>query len=723
MELGKLTAIFDADTRKFDAGARGVAAKVNSLTGTFGGLTGGVGSAASAFSGLVSPMAVAAGGAVIAASAISGVAVGLWKLVTSAADAGGELHDLSQKTNFAVETLSGLSIVAQTTGSDIKSVSNSLFIFQSNMVKAKDETSAMGKAFKSLKVDTEDQEKAFRQAIKSLYEMGETEEQSAKAKLLFGRAGKDVLAIIKETNGNLDQAIAKYDKMGLIISTSAASASDRFNDLLEETSLQLAGVTRTIGMELLPMATKALQDISRWLAANRAEWKQWGSTIATVVGQVVTHIGYIAQGLKSLMTLSPIEIQIIERVMRVEAVNQASQTSSALGTGVSALWWLATQSTGKPDTPANWGTAVGGAMGGRGGGRSGLGGGGGGRGGGGSPKQDPGVQLLKQLEEQFQGLIPKTEAQAAAEKILGKEFANTSDAIKKKIIVTAMEIDQRKMVSEITRERIVGLKAETEALEKMIDMIREAGDRGLPFFSRQRTMNDLTGLLGTEGTRQRSIADGATRPRIATADEQVMRDRLAVMREQMTNLGYELTDIFANSIGDGFDRGVKSGLQTLAEGLLQIVQDVFLKRLAEGLSNLLGGLATGGGGGGFWSGLLKSIIGGAVSGAAGGAINLGGGSSFTPGGTGLTRPRVVGRAMGGPISAGLPYMVHRDELIMPAQDAHVFNKAQQMGAGQPVVHNHYTINLPPAPNTSYSPKRSARQQADLILAALQGAQA
>ncbi|MEK6281881.1 MAG: hypothetical protein AABN95_16125 [Acidobacteriota bacterium] len=694
-ELGRLTAIFDADTRKFDAGVRGVAAKVSNLTNTFGGLRSGGSSAISTLSGLASPMALAAGGAVVAATAIGGTVAGLWKLVTSAAEAGGELHDLSQKTNFAVETLSGLSIVAQTTGSDIKGISNSLFIFQGNMVKAKDETSAMGKAFKELKVDTQDQERALRQAMKSLSEMGATEEQAAKAKLLFGKAGKDVLGIIKETNGDLDLAIAKYDKMGLIISTSAAAASDRFNDLLEETTLQLAGVTRTIGMELLPMATKALKDISSWLAANRGEWKQWGSTIASVVGEVVTHIGYIAKGLKSLMTLSPIEIQIIERVMRVEAVSQASKSSGALGTGVGALWWLATQSTGKRDVPVNWGGASGGAMGGRGGGVSGFGGGGGG-GGGGSARQDPGVQLLKQLEEQFQGLIPKTEAQAAAEKILGKEFANTRDEIKRNIQVTAMEIDQRKMVMAITRERIVGLKAETEAIEKMIEMVREAGSQGLPFFSRQRTTMDLTGLLGTGATRSRSIADGATRERVATVDEQVARERLAMIREQMEGLASDLMGIFDRALYDGISGGGMRGLQSLTLGFLDMIQQVILGNLKKALAEAL---TTGASGGSGWlSKILGALVGVGLSAAGGGGAHGAGhalGLGFASGGF------VPGTDRG---LDSVPAMLRPGELVL--------NKQQQGRLGGTTVNN-FNITVPRTHQTTRQ-RRTQRELAETI---------
>lgn len=715
MELGKLTAVFDADTRKFDSGVRGVATKIAGLDKSVGSLTGGAGSAAKALSGMVSPMALAAGGAVVAASAISGVAVGLWKLVTSSAEAGGELYDLSQKTNFAVETLSGLSIVAQNTGSDIKSISNSLFIYQSNMVKAKDETSAMGKAFKSLKVDTQDQEKSLRQAITALYEMGETEEQAAKAKLLFGKAGKDVLAVVKETNGNLDLAIAKYDKMGLIISTSAASASDKFNDVLKETELQLAAVTRTIGMELLPMATKALQDISRWLAANKNEWKAWGSAIASVTGEVLTHIGYIAKGLKSLMTLSPIEIQIIERVMRVDAVNQASQRSSALGTGVSALWWLATQSSGKPDVPTNWGALTGGAGGGRGPGSYGGGGGGGGRGGGGGgggARQDPGIELLKQLQEQFKELTPRTELQRAQDKLLDDQYKKTTDSIKKRIMVTAIEIDMQKKTLELTRARfatdemVMRQKAQEWRILDLVNMARNADltrDRYVTPYGRSRPgWIDLGG-----GSTVGGEVGGSTRPRIATAEEQGRRDQLARLRDQMENLASDLTGIFDRALYDGISGGGLRGLQSLALGFLDLIQEVIMGQLKKALADALGGIGASSGGGGILSKILGTVLGLGLSAAGGGGG--GGGTSSIPGIRNMANPFM--RAGGGPVASSQSYVVGEQgpEVFVPNSSGHIVPN-NKLG-GTTVNHFNFTVH---ERRSTFRQNRSKRELSEMV---------
>lgn len=699
-ELGKLTAIFDADTRKFDVGLRGVQSKMAAVTNQLHQVTGSSNFATTALTGLSTKLGLVAGGSVIAASAISAVAVGLFSLVKASAAVGGELFDLSQKTNFTVETLSGLSIVAKTTGSDIKGLSASLGIFQKNMEAAGDTTSKQGELFKRLNIDTRDNEKALRQAFTQLDKLGDGAHQTAIAMQLFGRSGKDVLAIVKETNGDLDKAIAKYEKMGLIISHGAAAASDRFNDVLEETTLQLSAVTRSIGLELLPVATEALQSISFWLAENKGAWSSWGTTISDVIrgvrtvaeSEIGTIIGFIAR--------LGAEISGLPSIARgLSSIGAGSRPQEDFfGPGGAARGgrrslpgtpeYLAMQRRLEALGLSNTRTSVGGR---------------GGRGGGGSPRQDPGVQLLKQLEEQYQNLTPRTELLKVQEKLLGVEYVKTTDAVKKKLQIVAMEIDQQTMILGITRERTVAMKTEREEFEKMVDLVREAGDQGIPFFSRRRTMNDLTGLLGTEGTRRRSIADGATRERIATVEETVLRERLGMIREQMENLASDISGTFSRALYDGISGGAKRGLQSLALGFLDMIQQVILGKLKNALADALTGSAT--------SGVLGKILGfglSAVAGGVGGSIGAGGGSSFAG---------AAARASGGPVLAGLPYKVHRDEVIMPMQNGMVFNKGQQQG-----VTNIYNIQLPPAAKGSYQSPASQRELGNKLLGMIQSTQ-
>lgn len=756
MEIGRLSAVFEADTRKFDAQLKASEERIKSLRANIASIKtddigfksqriealksklsealtshkslqsaqkataksaqemsrdmqGALSTLSPQVAGLTSvvgPLSLIAGGMVAATAAFTG----FFALLKHTADVAGGLKDLSDQTNFSVETLSTLDVAAKRSGSTLQGLSSSLIIFQKNQGAAAAGNKEMAAAFKSLGVDVHDHELGLRQAYTALAKLGTTQDATAKGAKLFGRGIKDVQGTIKETNGDIDAAMAKYSQWGGVISTETAVAADQFNDTLQTLMDQIDASARALLSTSLPVFTSFLEQISAALTGNAGSWQQWSGLIASEVAIALGSVRGFVMYLESLGTI-PLNV----------AINMGiADTMSEAGKAIAVNKAMAATERAS--------RLVGG---GRGGGGGGGGGGRGGRGG-----TDPGLTLLQQLQKEFFNLTEHTKLEEIQERLLEKQFAKTTDQMKKRIMVQATEIDimtemKANWDSMVALVQKLGEQGEkgfvrarragqmlNEEFQKMIDLVREAGDQGVAFFTRQRTMSDLTGLLGTEGTRPRKWATGVTRERVATVDMQVMRERVAMMREQMNSLAYDLTDIFSRSIGEGFNQGIKSGLLTLGQGLLQIVEQVFLKRLAEGLSQMLGNLTTGGGGGGFWGGLFKAVLGGAVSGI-GGSINLGGGSSYTPGGTGATRPRIVGRSSGGPLDPGNIYQVHKDEIIIP--NSHGFVLPKGIG-GETVVHNHFSINLPPAPKGSYVSPKSARQQADLVMAALRGAQ-
>jgi hypothetical protein len=744
-------------------------------------------------------LSIAAGAAVIGASAIGGLVVGLWQLTKASAKVGGDLFDLSQKTGFMVETLSGLSVAAKTTGSDINGLSPSLVIFQKNMQAAGDATSKQGRLFRALSIDTRDNEKALRQAFAALGKMGEGSQQTALAMQLFGRSGKDVLAIVKETNGNLDEAIKRYDKMGLVIGTGAASASDKFNDVLEETTLQLEAVTRTIGMELLPVVTEALRDISNWLTANKDAWSSWGAVVADVLvnikavaqselGQLIVWLGKVA----AAMPLA----------MNAAIASGQKPTEDFFGPGGAARGGRASL-PGTPEFLAAQRRLKGIAD-----DRINVGGGGGRRGGGGGG-EDPAKTAQRIAELQLQAVLNGLRAEQDANKraldLRRRDFNDyatqylvietrrhdavvagldreqkAAEKLKKGREVALQEVSNKRAEETATHEQnrnkilderanildqidkflrdqdrdIARLTNSTDqwdqSYQQLVDTLKEEGvtleentririesnnalarekELVLSVTRARQVLQSVRERVVTKAGKERpaweDLGGGSTvggepatteRPRIATVDEQVTRERLAKIREQMHGLADDLTGVFSQSISDGFNNGIKSGLQTLAQGLLQIVQDVFLRRMAQGLGDMLSGIAggQGGGGGGFFGSLLRGIIGG-VSGGLGGSI--GGLGSSASGGVGTVFAGAIGRDSGGPIWPNQLYKVHKDEYIMPTAPGFVIPKGA--GGQQKVVNNHYNIQLPPDSRGSYNSPKSRRQLSESLIAALE----
>lgn len=128
-----------------------------------------------------------------------------------------------------------------------------------------------------------------------------------------------------------------------------------------------------------------------------------------------------------------------------------------------------------------------------------------------------------------------------------------------------------------------------------------------------------------------------------------------------------------------FTGGTKGFLRVLKyEGIRAISE--MLARLSQGQS------AFGGGGGGLFGSLFSAV--GSIFGGGGGSI-FGGGS------IGKDTGNILGRAAGGPVSAGTPYIVgeKRPELFVPNVAGRIIPNLKNMGGGGGVS---LTINAPGA---------------------------
>lgn len=197
-------------------------------------------------------------------------------LAKSAAGFRGELFDLSQQTGVSVETLNALEISASKTGGSIESVAQSLVIFQGHLEEAQNDVSDAGKKFSELGISTNDTETAFRDALKALAAMDEGFHQTNEAAELFGRrGGKQVLAILKETNGDIDSAVGKLGDLA-VVTTEESKAADEFNDALRDLHILLRNA---IGKEAIPVATDALKELQRFLKENQGAVSALGTVV------------------------------------------------------------------------------------------------------------------------------------------------------------------------------------------------------------------------------------------------------------------------------------------------------------------------------------------------------------------------------------------------------------------------------------------------------------
>lgn len=282
-----------------------------------------IGGLVSSLSSAVGPLAAVA----VGLAAIGGGVVALFELTKGAAEFQGKMFDLSQQTGVNVETLSALEIVAKTSGGNIDAIAQSVFIFQQKLEDAQDPTSKEAALLKTLGIETRNTEEAFRQTLSVLARMPAGFQQSDTAAQLFGsRGGKQVLGVLKEMNGDLDGAIERFRKMGILITTDAAIAADKFNDQLAEVGFQLRAVTAIIGNEAMPVILDALKRVSQALVDNQGNISLWTSELFDAAKGAIflaERISGLIPLLQDLAAITPGKGTVLDLLFRATPVGGA----------------------------------------------------------------------------------------------------------------------------------------------------------------------------------------------------------------------------------------------------------------------------------------------------------------------------------------------------------------------------------------------------------------
>lgn len=249
---------------------------VGRLTSELSAVSSAAGGAGASIAAIAAPVVLAAAEMAILATIASKVTQNLFDLAKQAAEFQGNLFDMSQQVGVSVETLSALEVLAKTTGGSIETVAASLAIFQRNLEDAEDPTSKEAKLLAQLGVTSRDTEQALRQTLRGLFEMGEGAEQTTAALTLFGRSGRFINAILKESHGDLDAAIERFRQLGIVVSTDAARAADEFNDNLALVEFQIRSLSASIGNQIIPVVIDALESLKKTLEDNKDTIETFG---------------------------------------------------------------------------------------------------------------------------------------------------------------------------------------------------------------------------------------------------------------------------------------------------------------------------------------------------------------------------------------------------------------------------------------------------------------
>lgn len=460
-------------------GLQGVSSELSGITAASAG-------AGAATASLAGPIGLAVAAFVAEAAAVTAVTKGLFDLTKQTAEFQGRLFDMSQQVGVSTETLSAFEILSTTTGGSLETVIQSLAIFQRNLEDSHDPTSKEAKLLHELGVSSDETEEALRQTLKALFDMGEGAAQTAAVLQLFGRGGRFVNAILKESHGNLDEAIRRFEELGLVVSTDAAKAADEFNDTLATLDFQLRGLRALIGNQVMPVILDVLNDLQTLLKDN----KEAVDALASGAQLLAAFIGAPLKGaiiaLNTVLQEHKAELILIKElyesitVLAKEFAGQIPEVDQnaipeQLSKGIDGIKLMqelqrAFQAGLRPHNLREiFGEET-------------------------EKKAaaDPGVALLRSLQSELRKLSGETRAQEVAQQLLDTQFKNTNQQLREQIIIAARLIDIQKLKLDVDKK----IKEETEKRTQEIIKERDAVNNFI-FAQEKALRNDNTELQKT----------------------------------------------------------------------------------------------------------------------------------------------------------------------------------------------------------------------------------
>ena len=235
----------------------------------------------------------------------------LGAIVKKTADTGDAINDLSQRTGIGTEILSGYKLAFDKSGTSQEGFG----VGMRNLSRIMDEAWRGGKesqaVFKRLSVEYKDSEGKLRplndvmlDAAERFSQMDAGARKSALAQDVFGKSGAELIPMLNMGKKGLQENFDITEKLGGLWSKEAASSADQFNDSLAELKASGGGLTKEIGMALMPTVKDMIGSVTNTIAKVR-EWAAEHPGLTRGIAETVGKVGLWAVALGPVLIALP----------------------------------------------------------------------------------------------------------------------------------------------------------------------------------------------------------------------------------------------------------------------------------------------------------------------------------------------------------------------------------------------------------------------------------
>lgn len=234
-----------------------------------------------------------------AGAAIGGAMLGMAK---STADYGNTAAKTARSVGMDAEEYQKLAYAAKYAGVDQQKLSASMVKFNKYIVDAAAGSKTAGQVFKDLGIKLKDSAGNLRAPNEVLADVADvfknTKDGAGKTALayeLLGRSGADMISLLNGGSEGLEAMGKEAERLGMVISSDAAHASEDFCDNLDRVKDSARGVVFQIGAALMPALNdtaikiqEAINKVTGWLRENPKLAATIGKVGMVLAGLLVT---------------------------------------------------------------------------------------------------------------------------------------------------------------------------------------------------------------------------------------------------------------------------------------------------------------------------------------------------------------------------------------------------------------------------------------------------
>jgi hypothetical protein len=238
-------------------------------------------------------------------------------------DRGDELNKMSQRIGVATDQLSKLAYSADLAGVDLNTLQNGIVQLNKRAAEALQGNEKYARTFEALGIAIKDSQGNLRDVDVVLEEvadafqtLGDSPERAKLAVDLFGKAGAQLIPMLKDGSAGLRELGAEAESLGIVFDAQAAANAEIFNDELTKLGYAVDGMAIAVAKDLLPELIELVQEIRNFATE--------GGTAREIAAFVSREIDGMASGVRALKAEFEMFAAFADKIKATATFDQAA---------------------------------------------------------------------------------------------------------------------------------------------------------------------------------------------------------------------------------------------------------------------------------------------------------------------------------------------------------------------------------------------------------------